>query len=599
MDRDAAIALYRESLDSAPADRELLGALLRLYGPGDDPRERAFVMERLLELETDETAARLALDLSALLEGVGDGDGAERALRRGYTASPASEAIRDRLIAWYTGREDYAGLADVYSTDARVRRDPKARVEQLKRAALLYRDKLSDPARAATVLSDAATLAPDDVELVEDLCRAYSEAERPADALKVVSEAILRGAFGPDGRARLLVLRARLRVTVEGANNAGALGASISDLDQAAALSGGGNEVELVQLLEAQREVGRELGDNDVERGATMRLAALLPKVGDQRRGLELLVAWVKRNPADADAVRGLGQFAADAEKWSAAAKAYQRLVEITDGREQIEAVGRFAEACERAGTPLDARSAIEQVYRKSPGNEMLLGRLRKMYEAAGAYGELAKLMIAEAEQTPNEDVRFERLTEAGNLSLRVEGGTRVAIDAYRRAYELRPDDHHAVIRLADTLAAASDIEDAANVLDRAIDAYGKRRSPELSELQHAMARVGRLAGDWEAVFAWLDAAVQTDRQNGAAASDLAVIAMDRGELDIAVKALQAVTLIKGDAPMSKAEAYLRQAMIAEQKGDAKKAVFLAKRSLAQDADYSDAKAFLDRLGAS
>jgi tetratricopeptide (TPR) repeat protein len=221
------------------------------------------------------------------------------------------------------------------------------------------------------------------------------------------------------------------------------------------------------------------------------------------------------------------------------------------------------------------------------------------MYEAAGSYGELAKLMITEAEQTPNEDVRFERLTEAGNLSLRVEGGTRVAIDAYRRAYELRPDDHHAVIRLADTLAAASDIEDAANVLDRAIDAYGKRRSPELSELQHAMARVGRLAGDWEAVFAWLDAAVQTDRQNGAAASDLAVIAMDRGELDIAVKALQAVTLIKGDAPMSKAEAYLRQAMIAEQKGDAKKAVFLAKRALAQDADYSDAKAFLDRLGAS
>ena len=68
---------------------------------------------------------------------------------------------------------------------------------------------------------------------------------------------------------------------------------------------------------------------------------------------------------------------------------------------------------------------------------------------------------------------------------------------------------------------------------------------------------------------------------------------------DIAIKALQAITLLKADAPMSKAEAYLRQGMIAEQKGDPKKAVFLAKRALAQEPDYADAKTFLERLGAS
>jgi hypothetical protein len=39
--------------------------------------------------------------------------------------------------------------------------------------------------------------------------------------------------------------------------------------------------------------------------------------------------------------------------------------------------------------------------------------------------------------------------------------------------------------------------------------------------------------------------------------------------------------------------------MIAEQKGDAKKAVFLAKRALTQEPDYADAKTFLERLGAS
>jgi hypothetical protein len=50
---------------------------------------------------------------------------------------------------------------------------------------------------------------------------------------------------------------------------------------------------------------------------------------------------------------------------------------------------------------------------------------------------------------------------------------------------------------------------------------------------------------------------------------------------------------------MSKAEAYLRQGMIAEQRGDGKKAVFLAKRALTQDPSFDDARAFLERLGAS
>jgi len=49
---------------------------------------------------------------------------------------------------------------------------------------------------------------------------------------------------------------------------------------------------------------------------------------------------------------------------------------------------------------------------------------------------------------------------------------------------------------------------------------------------------------------------------------------------------------------MSKAEAYLRQGMIAEQRGDTKKAVFLAKRALTQDPSYEDARSFLERFGA-
>jgi tetratricopeptide (TPR) repeat protein len=596
-DRTAAIALYRESLESAPDDRALLEALLRLYGPDDDLRDRAFVMERLLEVETGEPALRLALELAQVADSLGDEASVERVLRRGYEISPASAEIKDKLLAWYTARDDAQGLTDVIATDARHRESPHEAVEQFREAARLARDRLGDPGRALDLLVEAHAAQPNDAALAEELAAAAIDASRPGEALGVVSEMIVAGVAPPDVRARLLALRARLRPKVEG-YEIPVLEAAIADLDQAMGLAEGGFEPALADLLEAQRLLAGEQGNDAVERAATMRLAHLLPKVGDQRRGLELLVGWVKRQPGDADAVRGLGQFAANAEKWSAAAKAYLRLIDITEGADQIDAVVRLAEACERAGTPMDARGPLEQVYARAPGDEMLRVRLRRMYEAAGAYGELASIMITEAEQATDDQVKFGRLVEAGDLSLRVEGGERTAIDAYRRATALRADDHRIVIKLADTLGVVGEIEEAAQILDRAIDAFGKKRSPELSELQHSMARVGRLAGDWEAIFAWLDAAVQTDRQNGAAASELAVLAMERGELEIAIKALQAITLLKGEAPMSKAEAYLRQGMIAEQKGDPKKAVFLAKRAMTQEPDYADAKAFLERLGA-
>ncbi|HEX4340167.1 MAG TPA: tetratricopeptide repeat protein [Polyangiaceae bacterium] len=597
-DRSAAMTLYKDSLKWAPNDRPLLEALLALHGPDDDARDRVAIMERLLNLASGEAAAKLALELAQLATSLEDNAAAEAALRKGYAAHPTSVELREKLIAWYTQRDDFAGLADVLATAARHRTDPAETAQQLREAARLHRDRLGDPVRAADLLAEARKSAPGDVPLVEEYAATAVDAGRPEDALIVLSATIDSGAASPEATARLLAMRAKLRPKVDG-YEIPVLAAAIADLDRAASMGQDPFDGDLVELLEAQRLLAGERDDERVERAATMRLAGVFPRLGDQRRGLELLVGWVKRQPNDAEAVRGLGQFAANAEKWGAAAKAYLRLVEITTGADQVDAVIRYAEACERAGAPMDARPALEQVYARSPGDESLRDRLRRMYEAAGAFAELASIMIAEAEQAPDDKTRFERLAEAGDLSLRVEGGERVAIDAYRRAYTIQPEDHRIVIKLSDLLGSVGEIEEAANILDHTIDIFGKRRSPELAELQHSMARIGRIAGDWEAVFAWLDAAVQTDRQNGAAASELAVIAMERGELDIAIKALQAITLLKGDAPMSKAEAYLRQGMIAEQRGDAKKAVFLGKRAVTQDPSYEDARAFLERLGAS
>lgn len=593
--REEAIELYEDALVYAEANRDLLEALLSLYGPDYEVNDRARVMEKLLAVEAGDRAATLALDLADLWQSLEDEDAVERALSTGFLAAPTHAALRERLTSFYSARQDWERLAELFVSDADRRANTSEALGRYRDAARLFTERLGDPGRAADVLTKAHDAAPEDLAVLSELVDAFRSAARAHEALEIVGRAVDRASGRAQEQADLLATRASLRVEARDPDLE-TLSESVADLDAARSLVDSGYEKELASLLEQQRARAADLGDEATERAATMRLASVLPKIGEQRRGLELLVGWVKRKPDDADAVRGLGQFAADAEKWGAAAKAYQRLVEITEASDQVDAAIRLAEACEKAGAPMDARETLERVYAANPGNDMLRAQLRRMYEAAEAYEQLATILIAEAEQATEDETKAARLVEAGELSLRVEGGERTAVEAFRRAFDLNPADHRAVIKLADTLAQVGEIEEAANLLDQSIAAHEKKRSPELSELQHSMARVGRVAEDYEAVFAWLEAAIQTDRQNGAAAADLAVLAMEHGELEMAIKALQAITLLKSPGPMSRAEAYLRQGMIAEQKGDRRKAIFLAKRALTSEPDYEDAKAFLAQI---
>ena len=74
-------------------------------------------------------------------------------------------------------------------------------------------------------------------------------------------------------------------------------------------------------------------------------------------------------------------------------------------------------------------------------------------------------------------------------------------------------------------------------------------------------------------------------RQNGEVCSDVALRAMELDQLELANRALRAVTLLKTPGPMSKALAYQYMGEIARQQGDAKRALMLLKRALTEDPD--------------
>ena len=69
------------------------------------------------------------------------------------------------------------------------------------------------------------------------------------------------------------------------------------------------------------------------------------------------------------------------------------------------------------------------------------------------------------------------------------------------------------------------------------------------------------------------------------------------GDHDTALNALRVVTLNKTDGPMSRAMAFLLQAQIAHQRGEARRALLWARKARSEDPELTEAEEFLRQIG--
>jgi tetratricopeptide (TPR) repeat protein len=594
-DPQAAVETLQSSLHWTSTNPDVLKALLDYYDPSDTSDQRAEALELLLIVEAPQTAAPLVEALLRLHEGRADQEGVRRTFELAARKLPDDQELQARSFAWYEEQGDYRALAEALAKQAERLGDGEAATAQLLKAASLYAEQCSDAQAAAELLERAVARQPLNVVLIGQLAEYLNVIGQPEQAMIHIRKGLESAQVPPQVRASLLHLRAALRVKLK-PDDMAALDASVADLDEAARAGSSVTE-DLATLLDTQRNLASQLGQQDVERATTLRLARMLPQIDQAQAGVNLLVAWIRDYPTDAQAVATLGDLAAEAGKWGAAVKAFQRLVEITTGPEKIAAALRLADACEAHGIGIEAKPVLEQVYKESNGDAKVGQRLCALLESLGAFQELAQFKLSEIDDNTDPEVRFQQLTQIGALLMQAKAGASEAADVLARALELKPNDHVTTVNLAEAYILADRISDATALLETAMAAHGKKRTPGLSELQQVMAHATRAMGDEQGYFNWLDTALNTDRQNGKAASELASEAMNRGMQELAIKALQLVTLLKDSAPMSRAEAYLRQGIIANEKGDPKKAALLAKRALSTDGDYAEAKAFLAKLG--
>ncbi len=597
-DRERAMDVLSSGLSQANTDKGYLEYYLSLYTDEDNQSERSDVMEYLVALQSGEAARDLAIELYSLREELGDDYGAGRALEIGVQAAPDQASLVETYEQYLRTQGEHEKLADILKLQASQLGKTEEAALKYAEAAQIYDRELGSPEKAADAISLAYQCDSTNLSYLEQGAQFLVNVGRVDAALEKLEMAISVGdeTALPD----LLELRANI-IRSERSGERDAMTQAAEDIRRALGyLIPEDQEVSLqgarVEVLGELRSLHQLADDVDSERSVVLELSETLKRVGDTAGSVDTLASWIRDHEEDLGVAQILGATATEVGDHSAAMFAYERIVLSSEGEGKIDAVLLLADAAEAAGQPMDARASLEDAFVEDPTNERLRDRLRRMYEAAGAYEDLANILMSEADRSEDPNVRSALLVDVGDLYLRAEKGED-ACSMYEQALELAESPYEITSKLARAYVSLGEVVRAHTVLNDAVTAHGKRRSPELAVLQHGLATVAEASGDVEAMFSWLEAALMSDRNNGAVAQELAIRAQEAGRYDVAIKALQSLTLSKGDSPMSKAEAYFRQAQIAQAQGDDKKGLLMARRAHAADSELPGVEQLIAELG--
>lgn len=585
--------VYRQALASHIPDpalkRSLQQSLLDLLDD-DERQERAALGEALLADEAGAAAGARALQLAELYASLGNHAAERRVLEQGRQRAPGEASLFERLAVRLEAEDAWDAWAALMDEEATrlATFEPEAAARILRQAAATRRERLADTAGAATLLRKAAALQPADVAQVRELVNCLRQMGDAPSAIVAVGETLMRTDLAA-ARGALHRLRAELHI------EAGEVAAAVEDLEAAFPLEGPAVAEPLTDALFLLAARAGEQADLPTERRAMLRLADVFSAQGQGDKAQELLFRWVDHHPEDRDALQALRGRFETANQWEDVTRVCLRLVEMEAGEARIEAALGLAHAYELLGRAHEAMPTLEKVLGEHPGQPAVLNILTMMYEQAGDRRKVAALRIQAAETILDEEERLHVLTEGADLFLQ-EGDPQSAVGAINKAFALRPEDRVVQRLLADTLLATGQYGQAMAMLERLVTDVRGVDGGELCALHHRMARAAEGLGDAQGQLAALRKALEADRRNGAVAAELADLAEAMGDDDLALKALQSISLSGHEGPLSVAMSFFRRARIAAKNGDRQRALIFAKRALEEDSTLTEAQQLLEQV---
>ncbi|HKO95260.1 MAG TPA: tetratricopeptide repeat protein, partial [Polyangiaceae bacterium] len=487
-------------LDDSDYFEEVSEILETVYRTLNDTGKLAALFERRIGLAASpEERLEARRTLARVLEDeVGDVAAAQRILQQGVLEEPGNLATLEELARLAGITSEWRAAAETLEEALYkvVASEPATAKEIALTLANWRRERLHDDAGAERALGVALECSPDSDEILLQLEELQTAPGREQALIETLRR---RGKLASDDQREELFRRAKR--LAEGLHVPG-LGESVLRdllrLDEANdwALSS------LAESLEEAHEYGEalallerriRLGTADDSRELRHRAAVLArERLGDPQKASQLYLELLEEEPTDTRAAEALRVLLVQTGRWKELGRLLENLIDVAQTSEE-----RLSLRLELAQLNIDrfdeSDAAIEQlraVLEEEPGHTEAVLALGRLYEKNGRDQDLADLLSGQVDSAQGRgDVpaAIKLLVRLGGVFEGKLNEPERAVDAYRRVLDLDARHRPSIEALARLYRAADRLDDAAEVLERLLDASEPgdlvRRAEELAEL--------------------------------------------------------------------------------------------------------------------
>lgn len=394
-----AIRYYDEALALGLPDegaRRALRSLAQLHESRQDVASLLATLRRSLDFaESSAQRRKILVRMGELLEGpLGEAPRAIEAYRNALALDPEDEEVLARLAALYEAGGDWTRLADILASQIRLSRAAAEKAQLHCRLGDLFANRLDRPSDALLELRAALDADPDCAAAVDAI---EALVERDPD-LRILAAETLAPVYESRGDMEKVSL---------------ALEAILPARPPA----------ERVEILH--------------------RLAAIAEEAGKLERAFEANLRALREMPADRETRVRLGRLADALRRWPDLLETLEaELGRIEDPAERAAALCDMASAAEeRLGDLERSAGYYERVLEIDPESTAALDGLEELYPRVQRWRELADLLDRRLSAASDPLTAREIAVRLGQILERQLQDPARAIDAYRKASELFPED--------------------------------------------------------------------------------------------------------------------------------------------------------------
>ena len=448
---DHAIDAWRSALTIDAGDPRVLAAMHELLAKQQRWAECVDVLDKQVALAEDpQRRVALLLELAEIAhDRLGDDEAAIAAYERILNWDPAHDVATRELEALYTAREQWEPLAALLLDRATRHKDPPQRIEALEAVARMYEDQVGDLRAAFLVWLTIFRIAPDRLQIVDELARLAPRAEA-WDELLAEGTAL---AEELEVRRPLAAARVWHLVGVWSRDHLGQRDDATRALERSVTLDPAADAplAELVAMLRAEARWGEvaallaRRAELEADRGKRSELYAQVGEVhetmlDDAGAAIRWYEAALADEPEAKPVLIALHSLYLATARWDALLDLVPRLIGVLDAAaERPIVLDLYVELgtmlADQLGRHADAVHAFEAALALDPKHAAALEGLSHVYELTGETDALLEAREAEAAAAPS----AKRYADAA-AAWSDRGRFDRAVECWRKVMELAPD---------------------------------------------------------------------------------------------------------------------------------------------------------------